>query len=184
MHAPASAGWLILIQEIACLIVARNSFLFIIFCISSMFKQPLLFETRNFSEEPTIITYTCNQMTALWPNYFNFSWFGLFLCNQSTPLCWTAVCRAPQLLWATLFYNVSFLFSVQITKTRYFHKPTYKTLRSSLECMKAHIVDNSVAHLCIPRIGCGLDRLEWEQVSEMIQEVFHDVSITITVYSL
>lgn len=34
------------------------------------------------------------------------------------------------------------------------------------------------------RIGCGLDRLQWEHVSAMIEEVFEATDIKITVYTL
>lgn len=34
------------------------------------------------------------------------------------------------------------------------------------------------------RIGCGLDRLKWENVSAMIEEVFDATDIRITVYTL
>ena len=33
-------------------------------------------------------------------------------------------------------------------------------------------------------IGCGLDRLQWSKVSEMLEQVFKHANITITVYSL
>ncbi|KAF5929692.1 hypothetical protein HPG69_002415 [Diceros bicornis minor] len=56
-----------------------------------------------------------------------------------------------------------------ITKKRASHKPTYENLRKSLEAMK---------------IGCGLDRLQWEHVSAMIEEVFEATDIRITVYTL
>lgn len=72
----------------------------------------------------------------------------------------------------------------QVTKVRYFHKPTYDTLHSSLQAMRDHCVSNGVKELCMPRIGCGLDRLKWEKVVEMIQEVFAGLDISITVYYL
>lgn len=34
------------------------------------------------------------------------------------------------------------------------------------------------------RIGCGLDRLDWKKVSTMLEEVFEDTNIHITVYTL
>lgn len=34
------------------------------------------------------------------------------------------------------------------------------------------------------RIGCGLDRLQWENVSAIIEEVFEATDIRITVYTL
>ena len=33
-------------------------------------------------------------------------------------------------------------------------------------------------------IGCGLDRLQWSKVSEMLEQVFKHTDISITVYSL
>ena len=71
-----------------------------------------------------------------------------------------------------------------ITKTRYFHKPTYDTLRSSLEAMKKHSVDNKVSDIAMPMIGCGLDKLRWGQVHQILTEVFSDTDVNITVYSL
>ncbi|XP_026854016.2 ADP-ribose glycohydrolase OARD1 isoform X2 [Electrophorus electricus] len=69
-----------------------------------------------------------------------------------------------------------------ITKKRYNHKPTYETLRQSLEAMKAHCIASGVTRLSMPRIGCGLDQLNWEKVSVMIEEVFLNSNVTITVY--
>lgn len=71
-----------------------------------------------------------------------------------------------------------------ITKERFSNKPTYNTLRSSLEAMKAHCQKNKVVSLSMPRIGCGLDRLDWLKVSELITQVFSDSAMTITVYTI
>ncbi|KAG9269578.1 ADP-ribose glycohydrolase OARD1 isoform X2 [Astyanax mexicanus] len=71
-----------------------------------------------------------------------------------------------------------------ITKKRYSHKPTYETLRQSLEAMKTHCLENGVTRLSMPRIGCGLDRLRWDRVIVMIEEVFQNTDVTITVYLL
>ncbi|XP_023669172.1 ADP-ribose glycohydrolase OARD1 isoform X2 [Paramormyrops kingsleyae] len=71
-----------------------------------------------------------------------------------------------------------------ITKKKASQKPTYESLKQSLVAMKTHCWENSVASISIPRIGCGLDRLSWEKVSVIIEEVFRDSNIRITVYSL
>ena len=71
-----------------------------------------------------------------------------------------------------------------ITKPKYFDKPTYATLESSLVCMRKHCVDNNVQNLCMPRIGCGLDRLEWNKVEAMLVKLFQDTDIQIAVYTL
>uniref|UniRef100_A0A5F9CDT7 ADP-ribose glycohydrolase OARD1 n=2 Tax=Leporidae TaxID=9979 RepID=A0A5F9CDT7_RABIT len=71
-----------------------------------------------------------------------------------------------------------------ITKKRASHKPTYENLQKSLEAMKSHCLRNGVTDLSMPRIGCGLDRLQWENVSAIIEEVFEATDIKITVYTL
>lgn len=35
-----------------------------------------------------------------------------------------------------------------------------------------------------PSIGCGLDKMHWENVSSIITEVFQDTKISITVYTI
>ncbi|KAJ5079560.1 hypothetical protein M0811_14429 [Anaeramoeba ignava] len=69
-----------------------------------------------------------------------------------------------------------------VTKQRYFHKPTYETLSSSLEKMKDFLIKNSVTRLSIPKIASGLDRLNWNTVSSIIKDIFKDTDIVITVY--
>ncbi len=71
-----------------------------------------------------------------------------------------------------------------ITKERYFHKPTYKSVQASLVDMAKHAAANGVKVICMPRIGCGLDGLLWPQVKAIIAEVFKDTGITIKVYTL
>ena len=60
-----------------------------------------------------------------------------------------------------------------VTKDKYYNKPTYPTLNASLEAMHAHCLSHQVAHLAMPRIGCGLDRLDWDRVAAMLKEVFN-----------
>lgn len=71
-----------------------------------------------------------------------------------------------------------------ITKKKAFQKPTYASLRQSLEDMRSHCVKNGVTRISMPRIGCGLDRLEWSKVSVILEQVFKHTNISITVYSL
>lgn len=71
-----------------------------------------------------------------------------------------------------------------ITKKKASHKPTYKSLKESLEDMKSHCLKNGVKKISMPRIGCGLDRLQWSNVSDILKQVFKDTDIAITVYSL
>lgn len=69
-----------------------------------------------------------------------------------------------------------------VTKERYWQKPTYETLLSSLECMKTHAIENHIKLISMPKIGCGLDRLIWNQVKQCLKKVFDGTDIVINVY--
>ncbi|KAK4292647.1 hypothetical protein Pmani_034602 [Petrolisthes manimaculis] len=71
-----------------------------------------------------------------------------------------------------------------VTKERYWHKPTYLSLRSSLEAMKSHALQHSVTAIAMPRIGCGLDGLVWDRVREILTDIFKDTDIKISVYTI
>lgn len=69
-----------------------------------------------------------------------------------------------------------------ITKRQYFSKPTYGTLRNSLEFMRDYIVRwHHISKLAMPKIGCGLDKLQWLKVQRILEEVFADVDIHIII---
>lgn len=68
-----------------------------------------------------------------------------------------------------------------VTKSKCFHKPTYDSLRESLEVMKEIMDDCAITKLAMPMIGCGLDRLQWENVYDIICEVFEDTDVEILI---
>ena len=68
-----------------------------------------------------------------------------------------------------------------ITKERYFHKPTYDSLYGALNLMKFISLQHNIQKIAMPIIGCGLDRLQWDKVSKIIQEIFEDTDIEILV---
>ena len=48
--------------------------------------------------------------------------------------------------------------------------------------MKEKLSKNkNIKKLVIPKIGCGLDRLSWDKVEPMVQEIFKDLDIEIVV---
>lgn len=71
-----------------------------------------------------------------------------------------------------------------ITKSRSSGKPTYDILKSSLESMKQQCINMKIEKIAMPKIGCGLDRLQWPKVKEMIIEIFNDTNIEILVCNL
>lgn len=68
-----------------------------------------------------------------------------------------------------------------VTKHYVYDKPTYETLKQSLIKLKDYMVSRTYMKLAIPKIGCGLDGLDWEKVSSMIKEIFADTEIDILV---
>ena len=68
-----------------------------------------------------------------------------------------------------------------VTKERYYHKPTLASLEVALNEMKDYAVEMGVKKIAMPKIGCGLDRLNWDDVSVMLEEIFGDTDIEILV---
>lgn len=73
-----------------------------------------------------------------------------------------------------------------VTKARYWQKPTYDSLMETLIDLKELCKESrlNVKTLVMPRIGCGLDKLNWGNVKEIIEEIFEDTDIAIEVYYL
>lgn len=68
-----------------------------------------------------------------------------------------------------------------VTKVEHYDKPSYGTLRSALEDMRRQCEGLGIQKVAMPKIGCGLDRLEWEKVEAMILDVFGESYITIVI---
>ncbi|XP_030373363.1 ADP-ribose glycohydrolase OARD1 isoform X2 [Scaptodrosophila lebanonensis] len=70
-----------------------------------------------------------------------------------------------------------------VTKPQSWGKPTYESLQASLEQMREHMRENGINQLAIPRIGCGIDGLEWDKVNAVLEEVFGKEQLEIVVYN-
>lgn len=71
-----------------------------------------------------------------------------------------------------------------VTKQRYFHKPSLKSLQAALQQLKLLATKLEVTSVSMPRIGSGLDQLDWKSVSESIMDTFNESGIKIRVYTL
>lgn len=71
-----------------------------------------------------------------------------------------------------------------VTKDKYWHKPTYESVRCALEMMKEQMDFVGATKLAMPKIAAGLDRLEWQKVYDIICEVFEDTDVEIVVCEL
>uniref|UniRef100_A0A1I7XUA3 Macro domain-containing protein n=1 Tax=Heterorhabditis bacteriophora TaxID=37862 RepID=A0A1I7XUA3_HETBA len=99
------------------------------------------------------------------------------------------------------FLNKDRLIFYLITKKTWKNKPTYESLQKSLEVKREtfllHVPDLGVVQdMCsvmvkrdirgvvMPKIGCGLDRLEWNKVHEIIKRTVSKVDIKIVICTL
>lgn len=68
-----------------------------------------------------------------------------------------------------------------VTKPKCYHKPNYDTLIDTIIDMREQCETRNITKLAMPKIGCGLDKLDWSRVREIIEEVFEDYDIEILV---
>lgn len=87
---------------------------------------------------------------------------------------WKRLCKTHACLYKDGVFNL-------VTKERYWHKPTYDSIEGALEDMKVECLLHGINKVAMPKIGCGLDRLEWGIVKGIIFRVFEDTSIEIKV---
>ena len=71
-----------------------------------------------------------------------------------------------------------------VTKQLYFHKPTLETLRQALDDFCSQAIEINLCRVAMPKIGCGLDKLDWVEVKKLIQEIFETTEIEILVKSI
>lgn len=73
-----------------------------------------------------------------------------------------------------------------VTKARYFHKPARADFSAALAALAAACRERAVAQLAMPRIGCGLDGLDWGWVSAQVRAAFaaHPTVASVTVCSI
>lgn len=71
-----------------------------------------------------------------------------------------------------------------VTKPKCYHKPTYESLRESLEVMKRIMDLGAITKLAMPRIASGLDKLSFDKVLDIINEVFADTNVEILICEL
>ncbi|KAL4088932.1 hypothetical protein QTP88_024010 [Uroleucon formosanum] len=56
-----------------------------------------------------------------------------------------------------------------ITKEKCFQKPMYENLYKTLQTLRSKTEQELISHIAMPRIGCGLDQLDWDTVKAMIK---------------
>ena len=69
-----------------------------------------------------------------------------------------------------------------VTKARCYDKPTILALQDALDGLKNYVISHKITEIVMPKIGCGLDRLKWNEVSLLIKDTFADTDVNITIY--
>ena len=70
-----------------------------------------------------------------------------------------------------------------VTKERFCDKPSLSTLSKTLEAMKTHAITNVVSAFAIPKFGCELDQLNWQEVVKLLHDIFAYANGQIVVYT-
>lgn len=71
-----------------------------------------------------------------------------------------------------------------ITKEKSVGKPTWKDFKQSIKALPEKCNDLGIKKLCIPKIGSGLDGLNWDKSMKLLKNVFKDSDTELTVLSL
>ena len=68
-----------------------------------------------------------------------------------------------------------------VTKERFCDKPDLSTLSKMLEAMKTHATTNGVSTIAIPKLGCGLDQMNWQKIVKLLRDIFAYADVQIVV---
>ena len=71
-----------------------------------------------------------------------------------------------------------------MTKERFCDKPDLSTLSKTLETMKIHSSTNGVSTIAIPKLDCGRDQMNWQEVVKILRDNFAYAGLQIVVYTL
>ena len=71
-----------------------------------------------------------------------------------------------------------------VTKERFYDEPNLSTLSKTLEAMKIHASKNGVSTIAIPKLGCGLDQMDWQEFVKLLRNIFAYANVQLVVYTL
>lgn len=82
--------------------------------------------------------------------------------------------KHPELLTINNVFNL-------VTKKNYWNKPTYDSITQCIRLMRDFCENYNIKYLAAPKLGCGLDRLQWSKVREIIFNEFKNLDIEIEI---
>lgn len=75
--------------------------------------------------------------------------------------------------------NENFWIVNLVTKWRYFEKPTYETIEEALRESRPLVRCIKDVKIVMPRIGCGLDGLDWNRVKGIVEKEYMGLDVTV-----
>ena len=69
-------------------------------------------------------------------------------------------------------------------KEKYSDKPDLQSLASTLQNMQAHATMHGVSTIAIPKIGCDLYQMNWQDLEKLLRNIFAYLDLQIVVFSL
>ena len=112
--------------------------------------------------------------------------FADFLSHRIPGLI--SICGKAKLFMGQIFYvwdstGKRYIYNL-VTKERFYDKPNLSTLSKTLEAVKIHASMNGVSTIAIPKLGCGLDQMNWQEVVKLLQDIFAYAAVQLVVYTL
>ena len=71
-----------------------------------------------------------------------------------------------------------------VTKEKFCDKPNPSTSSKTLEAMRIHASMNGISTITIPKLGCGLDQMNWQEVVKLLRDNFTHADVQLVVYTL
>ena len=68
------------------------------------------------------------------------------------------------------------------TKSKHYEKPSLNRIKQCLNELKEYCVENNITELHMPKIGSGLDKLNFESIRKIILEIFEKTNVRIFVH--
>ena len=73
---------------------------------------------------------------------------------------------------------------ILVTKESFCDKPNLSTFSKTLEAMKIHASKNGISTIAIPKLGCGLDQMNCQEVVKLLRDIFAYADVQLVVYTL
>ena len=71
-----------------------------------------------------------------------------------------------------------------VTEDRFCDKPNISTLSRTLQALKIHASRSGVSTIVIPKLGCGLDESNLQEVVKLLRDIFAYADVQIVMYTL